>query len=333
MGQTGPEKVIKTEKEPGQRPEVSVIVPVYRVEKWLPQCLDSLTAQTLQETEIILIDDGSPDGCGALCDEYVKKDARIRVIHQENRGLSLARNAGLDAARGRYIMFADSDDWVEPDFCETPFRLAEETGADLVLFRHRRHEKDRQSVFPRFPDAQGSLTPQDAIEKVLFREGGISVWNKLYRRPVLDGVRFEAGRSFEDIGFTHRAFIRAGNIVYTEAVLYNYRIRPDSISNTRRLKTWTDRFELMLQQCADLEEFGMPADLIGRRRTKAALNYVKTAAPSKTPAYLQAKAVLKESKQPPLDGGMLYRLLYYSWKYARPVFHLICMMTGRRAKE
>ena len=260
MGQTGPEKVIKTEKEPGQRPEVSVIVPVYRVEKWLPQCLDSLTAQTLQETEIILIDDGSPDGCGALCDEYAKKDARIRVIHQENRGLSLARNAGLDAARGRYIMFADSDDWVEPDFCETPFRLAEETGADLVLFRHRRHEKDRQSVFPRFPDAQGSLTPRDAIEKVLFREGGISVWNKL-------------------------------------------------------------------------EEFGMPAGLIGRRRTKAALNYVKTAAPSKTPAYLQAKAVLKESKQPPLDGGMLYRLLYYSWKYARPVFHLICMMTGRRAKE
>lgn len=106
-------------------PKVSVIVPVYNVEPYLRQCLDSIVSQTLKDIEIILIDDGSTDGSGEICDEYKREDHRIRVIHKVNEGLSAARNDGIDASTAPYIMFVDGDDWVEPEFCETPCRVGQ----------------------------------------------------------------------------------------------------------------------------------------------------------------------------------------------------------------
>ena len=113
-------------------PEISIIVPVYKVEKYLNECIDSILAQTFTDFELILVDDGSPDNCPALCDAAAKKDSRVRVIHQQNKGLSGARNAGIDVARGNWLSFIDSDDTVEKTFCEKLYRAATESGAELA---------------------------------------------------------------------------------------------------------------------------------------------------------------------------------------------------------
>ena len=114
-------------------PLVSVIVPVYKVEAELPRCVESLLSQSMGDIEVILVDDGSPDGCPVMCDEYARRDARVRVVHKENGGLSDARNAGLDVASGEYVMFVDSDDYIEPDSCEVLLAAAREHGSDLVV--------------------------------------------------------------------------------------------------------------------------------------------------------------------------------------------------------
>ncbi len=116
------------------KPLVSVIVPVYKVEPYLERCLDSLLNQTLKEIEIIIIDDGSPDRCGQICDAYAARDDQFRVVHQENRGLSAARNVGIEMAQADYLMFVDSDDWVHPDYCRLPYEAAVEHGVELVIF-------------------------------------------------------------------------------------------------------------------------------------------------------------------------------------------------------
>ena len=127
--------------------KLSVLVPVFNVERFLPRCLDSLAAQSLPGIEILLIDDGSTDASGRICEEYAARDARFRVIHQENRGLSAVRNRSLEEAAGEYLMFVDADDWVEPDFCETPWRCAVEQDADVVFFRYRR-TKENGEILP-----------------------------------------------------------------------------------------------------------------------------------------------------------------------------------------
>lgn len=114
-------------------PEVSIIVPVYKVEPYLNKCVDSILAQTFTDFECILVDDGSPDSCGKICDEYVQKDSRVKVIHQENQGLSAARNSGLDMASGAWIVFVDSDDWIEPDAVEVLYRAALQNDADMAV--------------------------------------------------------------------------------------------------------------------------------------------------------------------------------------------------------
>ena len=138
------------ESPPAIAPAVSVIVPVYNVEPYLHRCVDSLTGQTLTDIEIILVDDGSTDGCGRICDEYAAADPRVRVVHQENAGLSEARNAGIDRARADYLMFVDSDDWVEKDYCRIPWEIARSQQADLVMFQFRelRNGGKRSGVIP-----------------------------------------------------------------------------------------------------------------------------------------------------------------------------------------
>ena len=122
-----------------ETPLISIIIPVYKVEPYLRKCLDSVVQQTYRNLEIILVDDGSPDSCGAICDEYATKDERITVIHQENKGLSAARNAGLDIATGDYIQFVDSDDWIEPDALATVLSIAEDHHVDIVCFGFNKH--------------------------------------------------------------------------------------------------------------------------------------------------------------------------------------------------
>lgn len=206
---------------------VSVIVPVYNVAPYLEECLDSVVGQTYRNLEIIVVDDGSTDGSGAVCDEYAKKDGRIQVIHQPNRGLSAARNVGLDVAKGDHISFVDSDDAVSPVFIEALLSA----GADVAQCASCRNAEglNRENRRPAFE----YLTNVEASERLQFDSTGdaIVVWNKLYRRGLFDTIRFPEGKQHEDEFVTYRVLWDAGQVAVTGELLYYYRQRSGSTTN------------------------------------------------------------------------------------------------------
>ena len=218
-----------------EMPLVSVIVPLWRAERTLPRCVDALLHQTYPEMEIILVDDGSPDGSGAMCDAYARQDARIRVIHLPNGGVSRARNAGLSVAQGAYIGFADSDDWCEPTMYATLVQLLREHRADIAICGLRR--TDGTDGSPAAAAQPVSVREPDAYWRAFFRIGTQQciyyVMNRLYRREILSAVRFPDGISDgEDVWFTYRAFRQANSIAETAQPLYNYYENPESLTRS-----------------------------------------------------------------------------------------------------
>ena len=153
------------------KPDISIIVPVYEVEPYLRQCLDSLVNQTKKEIEIIVIDDGSTDNCGKIIDEYVEKDNRIKAIHQQNLGISESRNKGIDMAAADHLMFVDGDDWVKPTFCEKAFELMTEKQVDIVFFQYERI-RDGEPIKRKYPKiAEGYKTRVEAVDLMLRPSG------------------------------------------------------------------------------------------------------------------------------------------------------------------
>ena len=218
---------------------ISVIVPIYGVEKYLNKCVDSIVNQTYQNLEIILVDDGSKDNCGAICDQWLTKDNRIKVIHKENGGLSDARNAGLQVASGEYISFIDSDDYIEPTFLEILYTKLQEECADIAECGTRYVDEFGKELKIR-KSQDGVFATLDAL-KLIIEENGLyqTVWNKLYRREMIEGFTFAKGRYNEDEFWTYKVFDRAKKIVSVENALYNYLQRGSSIIgvgyNIRRL--------------------------------------------------------------------------------------------------
>lgn len=212
-------------------PAVSVIVPVYNVEAYLAKCVQSLLDQTFSDLEILLVDDGSTDKSLAICDEYAAKDARIRVIHKENGGLSSARNAGIEAARGRYIGFVDSDDYVEPEMYERLYTLAEREGADIAIGSFRYCYADREKAFT-VETAPSVCTGREALGRALRREGIANyVWTRLVRREIFDrGLRFAEGRVFEDVHIMPEMLLAAEKVAVDDRPMYNYVKRAGSIA-------------------------------------------------------------------------------------------------------
>ena len=204
-------------------PIISVIVPVYNVEAWLGACVDSILCQTFRDLELILVDDGSPDGCGAICDEYARLDSRVRVIHKTNGGLSSARNAGLDISRGEYVAFIDSDDYVNPCYLESMLRSIQEHEADLALCSVEKFWDDPSRVeYYHQPDK--CLGHEQAVALMVD-----SLWyhmiacNKLYRRSLFDDLRFPEGYIHEDEALFHHIIARCARIVSVSGALYRYR--------------------------------------------------------------------------------------------------------------
>ena len=161
-------------------PLISIIVPVYDVEPYLRKCIDSILIQSYRDLEIILVDDGSPDNCGAICDEYAEKDKRIKVIHKKNGGLSDARNAGLDIATGEYIGFVDSDDWVMPDMYEYLYKAVKEYDADMSVCGY--YDYWGKTISGRYCQDIQVYKGQEGIKALLDLKFGNYVWNKLYKR-------------------------------------------------------------------------------------------------------------------------------------------------------
>ena len=220
-------------------PRVSVIIPVYRIPKdFLKACLESVLGQTLADIEAVAVDDGSPDGCGVFLNAYAEKDARLRVIHQPNRGLSAARNAGQREARGEYILFLDGDDWIESKTCETLLRRAEETEADVVLCETSR-EYARSSTPMPVPLEDGAIFSGEEIWHIralcLQPEAYLAdVWGKLIRKHLLDEGGLchdpELRCGIEGLEFCMRLFKAARRVAFCKQPLWHYRYRADSLS-------------------------------------------------------------------------------------------------------
>lgn len=218
-------------------PLISVIIPVYNVEKYLHRCLDSVIAQTYQNLEIICVDDGSIDESGRICDQYAVRDARIKVIHQENQGLSAARNRGLDAAEGEYIAFVDSDDYILEDMYKKMLDKLLNYNVDLCVcqwqyeFSDGRQVVKKKNIDPTIYGRKASLE----FARFLYRgnyENGVVVaaWNKLYRRALLDKIRFE-GRIHEDDAFNGRIMAKNISVYVMEEQFYVYAQNGDSLTN------------------------------------------------------------------------------------------------------
>lgn len=228
-------------------PIVSIVVPVYNVEQYLEYCVASLKQQTLKNIEIILVDDGSPDNSGKICDELAKTDERITVIHKENGGLSSARNAGIKAARGKYIGFVDSDDWIEPDMYENLLNLIESHDADIADC-DMIETAERAYVTNEQTQEIEVLSQKDALN-IFFRitKANINycVCDKLFKKELFDKVQFTEGIIFEDIDFNFRVLLHVNRVVNTNAPHYYYFKNPEGISrNSLRekdlelLKVW-----------------------------------------------------------------------------------------------
>ena len=211
--------------------KISVIVPIYKIEGYVEKCIDSIISQTYGNLEIILVNDGSPDNCGKICDDYAKKDPRIKVIHKENGGLSDARNAGLDMSTGKFISFVDGDDYLEVDFIETLYNLIKEHDADvsMVTFNDVRNGE----VTPYLAGDEPELKMFDSLEalKCLLIDRDITshVWNKFYKAELFEGVRFPYGKVFEDVRVMPQIFKKIKRLVYFNVPKINYVYRDTSI--------------------------------------------------------------------------------------------------------
>lgn len=214
---------------------ISIIVPVYNMEAYLERCMASIQGQTYENLEIILVDDGSTDRSGQMCDAYAQADARVKVVHKPNGGLSDARNAGLAVAAGVYIGYVDSDDWIEPDMYERMYRACTETGSQLAACRYFSErggaadvEKGSGAVVPLSREALLKIYICGHEQYMIYN----SVWSKLFHRDLVEDMRFPMGRNSEDIMYTTRAFCRLSKAVYLDTGLYHYVIdREGSIMN------------------------------------------------------------------------------------------------------
>lgn len=250
-------------------PLISVIIPVYNVEKYLHRCLDSVIAQTYRNLEIICIDDGSVDESGKICDQYAVRDARIKVIHQENQGVSAARNRGLDAAEGEYIAFVDSDDYILEDMVERLYTELTRFNAMYVACGFNTVDPNGKILDAHTVDEVQKYTGEEALYRHYFHpneaENYVTAWGKCYSKTLFSGLRFKTGICFEDIQMMPYLLLRAKEVVLIPYVGYNYVQNNGSITNSQNkehqealyknaFEIWEENLELY-RDCArrDLE--------------------------------------------------------------------------------
>ena len=231
-------------------PLISVIVPIYNVEKYLARCVDSIVNQTYKNLEIILVDDGSPDNCPAMCDEWAEKDSRIRVIHKENGGVSSARNAALDIATGDYIGFVDSDDWIEPEMYSSLIQKISESGKNIALCSYYAVEISGERYECRCVVDKEVLDKDDYFRFIVLGGDGGYIWNRLYDADILKEVRFDEDIWYsEDLLFNFKTAQKSNGAAILDKIEYNYvqkRIKEQAwVMNDHSFDSMT-AFEIML---------------------------------------------------------------------------------------
>lgn len=233
---------------------ISVIVPIYKVEAYLRKCVDSIIGQTYKNLEIILVDDGSPDGCGAICDAYAAEDDRIKVIHKQNGGLSDARNAGLDIMTGEYVGFVDSDDWIEPEMYEKLMENMKHFQAD-ISFGGVSDDLERDGVVKSVKVSDYGPKPfaesnTDAMKRYFL--GSWAAWDKLYKASLFNNIRYPKGEINEDEAIVLRLLEQCENVCYTNEIFYHYMHRQGSGSITssdfsKKKLIWADHCKANLE--------------------------------------------------------------------------------------
>ena len=235
-------------------PELSIIVPIYKVEKYLDECIQSILGQTFTDLELILVDDGSPDACPQMCDAIAEQDSRVRVIHQKNGGLSAARNTGIEAARGNWLGFVDSDDFVAPDFYEKLYNAAVNADADCAVCSVQLTHEDgsRMDTPPQWKAYGGGYTGEEILKTITWQDNVpyLVAWNKLYRREVFRTLRYPVGRINEDVFVFAELFDTIKKVACVEQPLYFYRQRTGSIMQSKCTLRSLDEFWGMVE-CFD----------------------------------------------------------------------------------
>lgn len=294
---------------------ISIIVPVYNVEPYLEQCLDSIIHQTYRDIEIIVVNDGSTDRSGEICRAYAGRDPRIVLFETENRGLSAARNLGIDNAHGEWIMFVDSDDWVEPEFCEAPLRAAQENDADLVIFGFAKRLQDGGDK-PGKIARKGIVSWEQAVEY-----GRNAAWNKLYHHELFESIRYPAGWLYEDVAVTHRLVYRAKRIIMLDSPFYHYRIHGEGISGREDAEAEAERFRSFLRKYDDLILCGYPKEKLAIDLLTASLQYLEKCGLSDDPLYNRAAAIASKAEIPQEQLTAHQRNALKIWKLNRILFH------------
>ncbi|MBE6959431.1 MAG: glycosyltransferase [Ruminococcaceae bacterium] len=243
-------------------PLISVVVPVYKVEPYLKKCVESILAQTYSNLEIILVDDGSPDNCGKICDELKQKDPRIFVIHKSNGGLSSARNAGIEIARGEYIGFVDSDDTVEPNMYENLYAAIQHDKTTLAVCAvNYVYEDGKVLTKPGLGENAIFNFPEAMIEMNLHRLFDMATWSKLYHRDLFDSLRFPVGKLSEDYYVMFHILDRAQRISYVDTRCYNYLQRKNSVTRSNKINH--DHEYAALEQMEYLEKNYPEMNVVG----------------------------------------------------------------------
>lgn len=234
-------------------PQISVIVPVYKVEKYIRKCVDSILAQTFIDFELWLVDDGSSDNSGAICDEYAQKDSRVKVIHKKNGGLSDARNAALDVMQGKYVFFVDSDDWISEDALEIMHTALERTGAKVAT----------GNIVSIYEDGtENALYAPVQDEKILVGEEMLTTllrpnaWNRLYDAELFRALRYPVGRLYEDVFTYHKILAQIDRMVLVGRNTYYYLIRGGSIMNSEYNIKFTDIVDAVYDRAKWLDSIG-----------------------------------------------------------------------------
>ena len=250
-----------------QKPLVSVIVPVYKVEQYLKRCVDSILAQTYNNYEVILVDDGSPDNCGKICDEYSEKYSQINVIHQSNQGLSAARNNAVPESKGEYITFIDSDDYITYDYLEYLVFLIQKYDAQIsagsfVYQYESGPEKERKE------ETESSFySPENALENMNYANGfGLTAWGKLYKRSLVEANPYPIGKLFEDIATTYKIVGGSTGVAYGNKQIYYWIQRSNSIMRSSFNMKQLDGIEAAQNQLVYIQEHFPKAEAAAKYR-------------------------------------------------------------------
>jgi len=255
--------------------KVSVIMPIYKAEKYLHKCVETVQGQTHKNIEIILVDDGSPDNCPVICDEYAKKDERIKVVHQKNSGAAAARNTGMDMATGQYIVFVDADDWIEIDIIEALLNVAVRNCADIVkcgfydTLETQNHKVAFQKEQIYVGKNYGELLKNGCHGGILWS----ALWNGIYKKDVVKDIRIPSGFINEDNYFSAMMMYHAKKVMVVKECLYHYRELSDSMSSTEN-KRPLDRGIAYLKLITDLQKLGFEFTKFDHRLATEFYHYI-----------------------------------------------------------